>query len=77
MSAKPVTFDLRLSVRCWSVLGLLSAMGCTDKPPALKPPVFQDSFERAELGPSWLSTAPAGTYRIVRCGLCRSCLVMR
>ncbi|MFO0622625.1 MAG: hypothetical protein U0745_14635 [Polyangia bacterium] len=64
MSAKPVTFDLRLSVRCWSVLGLLSAMGCTDKPPALKPPVFQDSFERAELGPSWLSTAPAGTYRI-------------
>lgn len=70
MSVQPVmrsssaAFALRWSALRWSALGLCAVLGCTDKLPALKPPVFQDSFDRAELGPSWRSTAPAGTYRI-------------
>lgn len=50
-----------LLLTCSAVLGA----GCKEKPPALKAPVFTDSFDRAELGPDWRVTAPPGTYRIV------------
>ena len=46
------------------MLGSLLLVACTEKLPSLKPPLFSDSFERGELGPSWKSTAPPGTYRI-------------
>lgn len=39
--------------------------GCRERAPALLPPVFSDSFDRAELGPDWRVTAPPGVYRIV------------
>ncbi len=67
MPALPSTCELsalRLHRLSLPVLGLLGVLGCTDKLPEKKPPLFQDSFERTELGPSWHSTAPAGTYRI-------------
>lgn len=61
------------------VLGLLGVFGCLGlllagckrvdpvdaKLPALKPAVFSDSFDRAELGPEWRDTASPGVYRIV------------
>lgn len=50
-----------LVLTCAAALGA----GCKEKPPALKAPVFTDSFDRAELGPDWRVTAPPGTYRIV------------
>lgn len=46
------------------VLSVLVLSACRDKLPTPKPPLFSDSFDRAELGPSWKSTAPPGTYRI-------------
>lgn len=48
------------------LLGLAASSmgGCKEKPPALKPPLFTDSFDRAELGPDWRITAPPGTYTI-------------
>ena len=51
--------DLRRLSLC-----LLLCSGCSDKLPPLKPPLFQDSFDRGEIGPNWKSTAPPGTYRI-------------
>ena len=51
--------DLRRLSLC-----LLLWSGCSDKLPPLKPPLFQDSFDRGEIGPNWKSTAPPGTYRI-------------
>lgn len=51
---------LTMALAC---LGALA--GCKEKPPALKPAIFSDSFDRAELGPDWRVTAPPGTYRIV------------
>ncbi|HMY58321.1 MAG TPA: hypothetical protein PK472_08705 [Pseudomonadota bacterium] len=53
------------TARCLCLLGLiLASSACTEKMPKLLPPVFSDNFDRTELGPSWKSTAPPGTYRI-------------
>jgi hypothetical protein len=40
---------------------------CSQKLPPSKPPLYSESFDRpdsVEIGPDWLSTAPAGVYRI-------------
>ena len=50
-------------LRCL-ILSVLVLSACRDKLPTPKPPLFSDAFDRAELGPSWKSTAPPGTYRI-------------
>lgn len=59
----------RVSKNAALVLGLLAApilcSGCRERAPALMPPLFSDSFDRAELGPDWRVTAPPGVYRLV------------
>ena len=47
-----------------AALASLCLAACTrvGTPPERRPPLFTDSFDRAELGPDWLATAPV--YRI-------------
>src|SRR5438552_2998204 len=51
---------LRL-VPCLVVLGACTRAS-SPAPPERKPPLFTDSFDRAELGSDWLATAPV--YRL-------------
>src|SRR5687768_13459690 len=51
---------LRLAL-CALALGACTRVSAP--PPERKPPLFSDSFDRAELGPEWLATAPV--YRLV------------
>ncbi|MCS6913523.1 MAG: hypothetical protein RMK29_09035 [Myxococcales bacterium] len=51
-----------LAARAW-LLMLLTACVQGPAPPSRKPPLYTDEFNRTELGPDWLATAPA--YRVV------------